>query len=507
MAANLRVISADQAMMNNPDRVRVVKSLIGQEGTLMKLVVSIEDRVTSILARQILTRITPKEVDKEAFENDDEGVIIEDFSTPTSVRYQHSYAASYLITNHGHLLYRTVTGEHVWAENEIVGNSPTQLVMISGSDLELISKQVLIKAVNRVVLKPDNGQFQLMAFLVPLVRIPGFLNALEEYKNFPDKDIEFIPPHIVTPEHPERPEGDELRGAVGKEFMKIRTVFQVEKPEGRAIHTVLSKEADLVALTFTFIYAMTKSGDERNVIKALTARLSALRNSLKLEELVVEDFIAQFIGKNDIKAINDTLSFYPNLKAMIFSSILAFDTPFNNYIRLILKESQLTVFNLIVKFCTESDLTALHINPKVMKDYPGFSRAYSKLQRRYGRAWPFCKLIHPTEELATLNKFPNLAMAAKAHAFTVLNMTTLRNLKGMEAIPPSYFSHCKIPLAAGMEGPELQKASYVKKCLGYIRTPESLASINDELLVEIRNSILGQNVPQSVRSLLDDATE
>lgn len=79
-------------------------------------------------------------------------------------------------------------------------------------------------------------------------------------------------------------------------------------------------------------------------------RLTAMKNALKYEFLEVEKFVNDKVSFEQYKISYDRLSFYPKLKSRIFSCVLSTNDPFNNHIKMILKEAQFTVFNLIVAF-------------------------------------------------------------------------------------------------------------------------------------------------------------
>lgn len=260
------------------------------------------------------------------------------------------------------------------------------------------------------------------------------------------------------------------------------------------------KKDQAYALCFANIYFMVKTGAANQLRTALEKRLAAMKSALSLADLDVAEFINHFIAFDEYKRTFETLSFFPKLKSVIFSNILSNSDDFNNHYKLILKESQFTVFNLIVSFVQQSEITLLHVQREVADEYEKFFWRMRLYETGMDRAGPFCKLVNPGESLGTLSHFPHLSTAARAAAF--LKSPSLRNLKGTADVPAMFYQLAGRTISVdNVQG--YVTADELRATLGRMRAEGSLDGITDALIAEARTAdprALPDHIDQFVRN-------
>lgn len=333
------------------------------------------------------------------------------------------------------------------------------------------------------------GSPSIIAYLLPLCAIPNMTVDLDGYRDNPDpRGVEFVDPMNKTQPKPVEKTDEydqlvtvdaEICSAFGYPVDEKDYPCPVNQPPLASV--VVNTEDELTALAFVHIFMMVKKGQDQHVTTALRKRLGALRQATGLESLDIDSFMERFGRVTVLSKAADRLTFYPRLRSTIFSSIISHDSPFHSYTREILKDTQLTIFNMIVVFCGAQQLTMLHVIDPVLAEYDCFMDAKDHLATIYGeQTWHYCKLLNPSENLATLSRFPELARAAKAYMVTHHHMESLRNLQGMRDVPRMYYQ-----FAAQSIMPVVRvDIEVVKQKLGRIALPDVVNSITDAMLQE-----------------------
>lgn len=153
----------------------------------------------------------------------------------------------------------------------------------------------------------------------------------------------------------------------------------------------------------------------------------------------VDNLITTLIDLDDLEKVVRVLQFLPLLRGAILSSITAGNTTFCIHFKAILKEFQMTVFNIIREFL-DADYTLLHYRTEVIQDAILYSQTYKRLYDLYGADLGYLKLIDPMNMQTSAGRFPKLTLAAKAWIVSACNIgaNTKKNIAGMKTVPRSY---------------------------------------------------------------------
>lgn len=378
------------------------------------------------------------------------------------------------------------------------------IYVIGGSDLAFVAKNTLPYINAKQNLYHNNNRFDVIAYLSTLAPITNMVQDMERYSDEPDTGVavkvyshyDCIPEGFEDLDEPTKNKIDERNQLV----MALGNAFGIPAVDGREHPQV--EEETLLAYAYCNVFCLIKTGTEVNMKLALTNRLRALKNALKLRNFDAEGFLNNKIDIGQCARIYSDMGLMPRLKSLIFSCILSNDTPFNSHIKLILKEAQLTVFNLIVHFIYAQKVTLLHVLEEISDEFDVFLDAMENLKHRYGKCWPYCKLVNPDETLATLSRFPHLSNAGKAYAFAQGGSESIKNLQGMRAVPTHYFRYSKMTISDEVNVGLVDAAERARAALRRIHPEREFNDITAEILAQKRLAAANVELPEYVTRFL-----
>lgn len=301
--------------------------------------------------------------------------------------------------------------------------------------------------------------YDLIAYIFPIMAIDGMSAAYDIYTEFPDDGV------VVSGEN--RAEGlATLSRFLLSQGVKTKIVkVQVKTTDGKEgvkddLETDMPgakpmTQAEWFALAYTHIFSWCKTrstaagADTKNFELAVRRRLGTMKQVLGLKYLDETKFLQTRVEFDALAKSYQHFNYYPGLKSTILTNLLNLPGAFAGHLKMILRESQLTVFNMIHTFLYDADLTVLHFNSEIIAEVPKYITVFETIQTMYGRNWPYLKLVNPNEQMTALNQFPHLANAARA--FLLVNSPstkTLRNIAGMKTIPLRYVKQAKVYLNA-----------------------------------------------------------
>lgn len=189
-------------------------------------------------------------------------------------------------------------------------------------------------------------------------------------------------------------------------------------------------KSELQVIAFMVALCLNKSLINQNqYIQVMKKRVSAIKHALSAETVNVAT-IQTALPLTLLRDVHEKMSFYPRLKREIFVFLLTeTEGAIQEHMRLIFRESQLSIFTLIHQFVYSGIKTAAHIDSRVMMDLMVWIPVFKALFDRYGDCWQFYKLYEPAGTMTALNKWPTLGSAAVCHAI-VHKSSTYAFLKG-----------------------------------------------------------------------------
>lgn len=280
--------------------------------------------------------------------------------------------------------------------------------------------------------------FCIMSYIFPMMAIDGMVSAYDVYTELMDQGVKCCEP-------------EETLAIYAKilDNLKIKTettagVFRPTAPEEKRM---TRPEWLALAYTHLFSWCKTRSAGTRNFELALKKRLSTLRNVMGWRYFSEDDFIRDRL---DFEALSEScqfFSFFPVLKSVVLSNLINLPGNFSIHLKMILKESQITVFNFVHTFLYDSPLTALHFNKDVTAELDTYIEIFEMIKSKYGQNWHYMKLVNPNEQLSAINRFPHLANAARAYVLAhAPQLKTMRQIVGMKQVPLLYVKQARIPV-------------------------------------------------------------
>lgn len=166
----------------------------------------------------------------------------------------------------------------------------------------------------------------------------------------------------------------------------------------------------------------------------MESRLSALRAHLRAFDFPDPADVKQLLPQEVIQAISNTLSMFPRLKFTLFSVVLKdVDNGINDHIRLLLRDSQLTIFTCIYEFLRSPIKTMAHLCPPVVQQALSWHAVFISLEETYGELWHYYKLFEPNSARTAQANWPVLACAAWMFAVVVMGKIGMTNVKANRA--------------------------------------------------------------------------
>lgn len=125
---------------------------------------------------------------------------------------------------------------------------------------------------------------------------------------------------------------------------------------------------------------------------------------------------------------------FPKLKFTLFSVVLKnVDNGVNDHIRLLLRDSQLTIFSCIYEFLRSPIKTMAHLCPTVVQQGLSWHAIFSDMEQTYGDLWHYYKLFEPNSARTAQANCPVLARAAWMFAVAVMGKAGMSNAKANRA--------------------------------------------------------------------------
>lgn len=346
-----------------------------------------------------------------------------------------------------------------------------------------------------------NKVYCVFSYLFPVFQLKGMLNAYDVYCRFPDKGVNLW-------DEPElsdlmvRTKALTLRNGIPTE-LNDKGVLAVTK--GFPL-SLTEQEWQAMAYTVIFTWSKTKT-NLANFKIALEKRLSTLQSVMHWRSFDVRAFMEARLNPDELVGSGTYFDTFPRLKSTIISQLLLDDSPFASHLCFILKESQLTVFNMMLLFVRDADMTCLHAQAEIIREVPGFVETFKKIKSIYGVNWPYLKLIDPLTQITAQNKFPLLTEAARAWTLvTSPDTKTLKNIYGMSKIRPNYVRLAQAPIAMGDDTGEALTVDQIRSSYAKIGRSKHIADITKEMLDARISEALKSDMRQDLQDFFQSSS-
>lgn len=175
-------------------------------------------------------------------------------------------------------------------------------------------------------------------------------------------------------------------------------------------------------------------GSDHQYNQVIESRLSSLRAHLRAFDFPDPADVKQLLPQEVIQAISNTLSMFPKLKFTLFSVVLKdVDNGINDHIRLLLRDSQLTIFTCIYEFLRSPIKTMAHICPPVVQQALSWHAVFTYLEETYGDLWHYFKLFEPNSARTAQANWLVLSCAAWMFSVVVAGKMGMTNVKANRA--------------------------------------------------------------------------
>lgn len=270
----------------------------------------------------------------------------------------------------------------------------------------------------RYVLTSKDKGYNLLAILTPLASLPNFADCITEYSRDVDTGVDFVLPD--TDANTSKSDWELYFGTTVMSSIKV--VFNPDEWK---------------VLAFLIVYCFNKTGEPNNLMNAIMKRLSAIKNAGHLQfdpkDLMEKIDLTSLIG------LSAYMQDYPKLKSTIFSFLLGNSDPVGMHLAMVLKNANLSAFSAVVAFLGADQLTRLHFDQLIMREWQAFIVKKEKLVREYGEnGLYYHKLICPDDQTAMTTDIPMLTAAARLWCKNN-GMSSLANLKIKQDQYPKHF--------------------------------------------------------------------
>lgn len=384
----------------------------------------------------------------------------------------------------------------VMADNSSRGESALRkaspVKMLVDHDLRFIYYTVIHRVPGRMCVVDKDNNFNLLAFIIPLVRFPGMSQALDAYEGTTDLDFEVVR-HFKEDPIP-RIEDQEIK-EMGEEVLRFASeALTTMGVDFKMKSLIYESESD--ALAFLYLYSMIKTGTADKFRAAVERRLNALAPALRLRNLNIQKFMEERYDFDTCRAIYTNMGLFPLLKGYIFSTVLTGDNPFSAHLRVILRGAQLRDFMFIYRFIN-AEKTELHTVQEIQGEIQPYLDTIAQLVRLYGDNWNYCKLVNPLDSIADAAKFPNLSKAGRAYAI-VTGHAKVNEFK-LSQVPRQYVTWAGTPLPLRKGDVNIDK---IREGLKLIRPQMDFSGLSEDTIVEASNRAATAAIPDFVLKAL-----
>nr|QEM39166.1 nucleoprotein [Guadeloupe mosquito mononega-like virus] len=343
-----------------------------------------------------------------------------------------------------------------------------------------------------------NRSYCIFSYLFPVFQMRGMLDAYGVYCRYPDKGVRLwnTPTMIEAMDRIH-----EITSRNGIPTVLENGVHTV--PEGVML-SLTEQEWQALAYTVVFTWSKTKT-NLANFRTALEKRLSTLQAVMHWRSFDVRAFMDSRLNPDELVSSGTYFDTFPRLKSTIVSQLLMDNSPLATHLCFILKESQLTIFNMMLVFVRDADMTCLHAQAEIVREVPGFIETFKQVKAKFGSNWPYLKLIDPLTQMTAQNKFPLLTEAARAWTLVSSpDIKTLKNIFGMNKVRTSYVKLAQVPIAMGEDTGEAMTVAQIRDAYGRIGRSKHIGDITKEVLDERIGQALRSDLRQDLKDFFEN---
>jgi hypothetical protein len=248
--------------------------------------------------------------------------------------------------------------------------------------------------------------------------LPQFDVVMRAYAEDPDNGVKCDPEEKLGVTCPEVAD----QGVYSAHFTKANV--EAYKPTSQLM---VYQTLVLVCLTKNFV----DDPQRYQLNKIITARVRAIVNLLSLSDIDIDALPngLDFMDKDALSLVANGMSTYPNLRRAIQYLVLRNSTQeLCIHWRMLIQDTNLTMYKLIVKWLSEAPKSKAHVHPKIVPEIVKFVNGHLRLINLYGDNWIFFRVFEPKNISTAVTQWPHLQVVSLLYAMTECGDVTLGNL-------------------------------------------------------------------------------